>query len=151
MTSGPVSLPTRPRSRPLAPVDTHEPASWPAAGSVSRRCCPTTQPSSCVGSCGLMRSVRRQWLVVLSTNPCLEGKLVQQSGHPAELHDVSHLSRPVAVDLFCGAGGLSSGLERAGFDVALGLDFNRHVVDTYRANHGGVMVHADVRDVNGGD
>jgi DNA (cytosine-5)-methyltransferase 1 len=84
-------------------------------------------------------------------NPRLEGKLVQQSGHPAELHDVSHLSRPVAVDLFCGAGGLSSGLERAGFDVALGLDFNRHVVDTYRANHGGVMVHADVRDVNGAD
>ena len=30
--------------------------------------------------------------------------------------------RPVAVDLFCGAGGLSAGFEQAGFDIALGVD-----------------------------
>ena len=60
----------------------------------------------------------------------MEGTLLQQSGPEAERQDLSHLSRPVAIDLFCGAGGLSSGLERAGFDVALGLDFDRRVVDT---------------------
>jgi DNA (cytosine-5)-methyltransferase 1 len=81
----------------------------------------------------------------------MEGKLLQQSGHAVEIRNTGDLSRPVAVDLFCGAGGLSLGLERAGFNVALGLDSNKHVVETYRANHKGVMLHADVRDVNGAD
>lgn len=58
--------------------------------------------------------------------------------------------RPTAIDLFAGAGGLSLGLQQAGFDVLMGLDFDHHVLETYRTNHG-KMLHADVRDVNGRD
>lgn len=37
-----------------------------------------------------------------------------------------------SVDLFCGAGGLSLGLERAGFRPVLGIDTNRDAIGTYR-------------------
>lgn len=43
--------------------------------------------------------------------------------------------RPVAVDLFSGAGGLSHGLRRAGFDIALAVDNNQSATDSYRLNH----------------
>tara|TARA_B100000965_G_scaffold406578_1_gene446258 strand:+ start:3230 stop:4399 length:1170 start_codon:yes stop_codon:yes gene_type:complete len=46
-----------------------------------------------------------------------------------------HSSRPVAIDLFCGAGGLSEGLRQAGFDPRVGLDFDQHAISTYRHNH----------------
>jgi len=32
------------------------------------------------------------------------------------------LMRPIAIDLFCGAGGMSLGFEQAGFDIVLGVD-----------------------------
>lgn len=38
------------------------------------------------------------------------------------------------VDLFCGAGGLSFGFQRAGFRIAYAADFNRSAVDTYNSN-----------------
>lgn len=59
--------------------------------------------------------------------------------------------RPVAIDLFCGAGGLSHGLEQAGFRVALGLDFDKHALATFSANHDGKALLADVREVSGKD
>lgn len=37
-----------------------------------------------------------------------------------------------SIDLFCGAGGLSLGLERAGFRPALAIDLNRDACSTYR-------------------
>lgn len=61
-------------------------------------------------------------------------------------------ARPVAVDLFCGAGGLSNGLEDAGFHVALGLDNDPHVAGTYQLNHPNArFVQSDIRKVNGSD
>jgi DNA (cytosine-5)-methyltransferase 1 len=39
-----------------------------------------------------------------------------------------------AVDLFCGCGGLSLGLQEGGFDVLAGFDGWNHAVETYRAN-----------------
>lgn len=42
--------------------------------------------------------------------------------------------RPIAIDLFCGAGGLSLGLEQAGFDIALGVDIDGHHVATHERN-----------------
>lgn len=39
-----------------------------------------------------------------------------------------------AIDLFCGAGGFSVGLERAGFDVRLAVDSWRLATDTYATN-----------------
>lgn len=60
--------------------------------------------------------------------------------------------KPVAIDLFCGAGGLSNGLMQAGFKVALGLDFDSHALKTFEANHpGAAVLQTDVRDVSGED
>ncbi len=44
-------------------------------------------------------------------------------------------SRPVAVDLFAGAGGLSHGILEAGYDIGLAVDNDRSATDTYRLNH----------------
>jgi DNA (cytosine-5)-methyltransferase 1 len=42
--------------------------------------------------------------------------------------------RPVAIDLFCGAGGLSVGLELAGFDVVAGSDYDPVHAATHEYN-----------------
>lgn len=60
----------------------------------------------------------------------------------------SHSCAPILVDLFCGAGGLSTGLEQAGFRPILGLDYDRHAIATYAKNHPGtVALHKDVSKV----
>lgn len=43
--------------------------------------------------------------------------------------------RPRAIDLFCGAGGLTQGLKQAGFVVIGALDSDPVAVETYRLNH----------------
>ena len=45
-----------------------------------------------------------------------------------------------SIDLFCGAGGLSLGLERAGFRSVLGLDLNKDACATYRRSFPGTEV-----------
>jgi DNA (cytosine-5)-methyltransferase 1 len=42
--------------------------------------------------------------------------------------------RPVAVDLFCGAGGFSRGLEDAGFEIICAVDSDASAVETYEYN-----------------
>src|SRR3989344_708337 len=39
------------------------------------------------------------------------------------------------VDLFSGAGGLSKGLETAGMTCALGVDFDKIAIKTFKRNH----------------
>lgn len=47
--------------------------------------------------------------------------------------------RPLrAIDLFCGAGGLSEGFRAAGYDLAYALDKDQDSIETYGANHPGV-------------
>lgn len=48
-----------------------------------------------------------------------------------------------AIDLFCGAGGLSLGLSRAGFTVVAAVENDSTSVETYRANHPDVTVWDD--------
>lgn len=43
--------------------------------------------------------------------------------------------RFLAIDLFCGCGGLSLGLRRAGFKVVVAIDNDDLAVDTYQMNH----------------
>ena len=54
--------------------------------------------------------------------------------------------RPLVVDLFCCGGGVSLGLEEAGFDVILGVDLDENAVATHRAHFGGVSLRADLSD-----
>ncbi len=43
-------------------------------------------------------------------------------------------TRPIAIDLFCGAGGMSVGFEQAGFDVLLAVDRDPYHVATHHRN-----------------
>ena len=52
----------------------------------------------------------------------------------------------LAADLFSGAGGLSLGLEAAGFRVVLGADHDVESVETHRHHFGGLTVDWDLGD-----
>lgn len=43
--------------------------------------------------------------------------------------------RPIAVDMFAGAGGISHGILQAEYDIALAVDQDQYATDTYRLNH----------------
>lgn len=54
-------------------------------------------------------------------------------------------TKPTAIDLFCGAGGITLGLQDAGFDVIRGVDFNEKYAASYRHNFGEKrFLHADL-------
>ncbi len=44
-------------------------------------------------------------------------------------------NKPNIIDLFCGAGGMSYGFEKAGFDVLLGIDSDKNAIETFNSNH----------------
>jgi len=55
----------------------------------------------------------------------------------------------LAVDLFCGAGGLSVGLQRTGFDVILANEIEADFAKTYQLNHPDtVVVVEDIKKIN---
>lgn len=56
----------------------------------------------------------------------------------------------LAVDAFCGAGGLSLGLKRAGFDIQFAFDNNPRAIATYRKNIGDHAHVLDSKDVDAG-
>ena len=63
--------------------------------------------------------------------------------------EVADSDDPKAIDLFCGPGGISQGLEQAGFQTVLGVDIHEPSVDTFQRNH--QHAHAilgDIRKVN---
>ncbi len=43
-------------------------------------------------------------------------------------------TKPTFIDLFCGCGGFSLGLERAGLQALAALDFNKEAIEVFRAN-----------------
>ena len=55
-----------------------------------------------------------------------------------------------AIDLYCGAGGLTHGLKRAGFKVVAGVEIDDEIAKTYKANHPDTkLITKDVREVTG--
>jgi len=58
------------------------------------------------------------------------------------------LDKPLAVDLFCGLGGLSLGFQMAGFECVLGLDIHKPSVETFMGVHpGAAVILGDIRNV----
>jgi DNA (cytosine-5)-methyltransferase 1 len=74
----------------------------------------------------------------------------QGSPDPGDLSAVrqwaANLPRPRAIDLFCGAGGLSLGLRDAGFSLLVGADADPWAVETHSANLGGLGYVGDLSD-----
>ncbi len=61
----------------------------------------------------------------------------------------SSKTKPIFIDLFAGAGGLSIGLERAGFQLAAATDWDHWSCETLRANHPGIPVkEGDIVNIN---
>ncbi len=56
-----------------------------------------------------------------------------------------------AVDLFCGAGGLTRGLEESGIDVALGVDIDSACQYPYTYNNGSAFLHKSIEEVTADD
>ena len=60
--------------------------------------------------------------------------------------------RFVAVDLFCGAGGLTVGLKKAGFKVVAAVEYDAEIAKTYKKNHPEVkLIVKDIRKVTGAE
>lgn len=53
------------------------------------------------------------------------------------------------IDLFSGAGGLSNGMEKAGWTCLLGLDMNKYALETFKANHHHAEIfHGNIKDLD---
>lgn len=83
----------------------------------------------------------------------VRGPFVQLSAHPEECGEhelVSYATRlrangyRLAADLFSGAGGLSLGLESAGYRVVIGIDRDREATETHRHHFGGLTLDWDL-------
>lgn len=60
------------------------------------------------------------------------------------------INKPTAVDLFCGAGGLTLGLKKASFRVLVGVEVSEEIAKTYKANNRKTkMLVKDAREVHG--
>ena len=51
--------------------------------------------------------------------------------------------RPKVIDLFSGAGGFSSGFEKAGFEVVAAVEYDKQIAETYSFNHPKVDMYAE--------
>jgi DNA (cytosine-5)-methyltransferase 1 len=60
------------------------------------------------------------------------------------------MSKPVAIDLFCGAGGMTYGMKKAGIDVIAGIDVDSRIGKVYETNNRpSRFINKDTRYVTG--
>lgn len=90
------------------------------------------------------------------TYPLASEKLAAPQMKPRSIYDLWRPSaftqrrrRPTAIDLFCGAGGLSLGLVNAGWDLRLGSDIDSACGATHRINFPSIPFYeGDLRELN---
>lgn len=68
---------------------------------------------------------------------------------PRKIHNISKDCPIEAIDLFCGAGGLTYGLRAVGIDVKLGVDADSACAYPYEVNNRAKFICADIADVTG--
>lgn len=87
--------------------------------------------------------------------PIVRGPLVNVEPHPHAFEEsdfeaykrwASDLPSTTAIDLFCGAGGLSLGLQEAGIEVVLGVDNDEAALQTHKSISPGLSVNWDLSD-----
>jgi len=91
------------------------------------------------------------------TNPrhedCVVRKLCRQYREEQERHWRSLTKTRTALDLFCGAGGTSLGLQAAGYRILAGVDEDLWACQTFRLNHPELpearAVHKDIESLTG--
>ncbi len=63
--------------------------------------------------------------------------------------EIMQMKKYTAIDLFCGAGGLTVGLQNAGFDVLAGVELNKTAAETYTMNHTNHAIYEqDIREIS---
>jgi DNA (cytosine-5)-methyltransferase 1 len=65
-----------------------------------------------------------------------------------KLEDKELQSAPKVIDLFCGAGGLSLGLQSAGFDIVAAVDNDAAAAKTYRHNLGNHLIESSIYNIS---
>lgn len=61
------------------------------------------------------------------------------------------MKKPKVIDLFCGAGGLALGLERAGFQISASVEMDEKACKTYRRNFGDHLIETDIHQLSVSD
>jgi 16S rRNA G966 N2-methylase RsmD len=56
--------------------------------------------------------------------------------------------KPIGIDLFAGAGGLSLGFEAVGFNIAYAVEHDKSAAETYARNRKRKGVYVDTKDIN---
>ena len=56
--------------------------------------------------------------------------------------------KPTVIDCFCGAGGLSLGFSRSGFDIIYAFDYDHNCVETYSNNLSHICEVGDIKDIS---
>jgi DNA (cytosine-5)-methyltransferase 1 len=102
----------------------------------------TTRPKAAPSSQYAVKQVRGPFLEL----PAHPGHTVDDMQLAALCADLREGGLPLAADLFSGAGGMSLGLEEAGFRVILGVDHYSFAVDTHRHHFAGMSVEEDLAD-----
>lgn len=64
---------------------------------------------------------------------------------------MSRTRKAIAVDLFCGAGGMTYGLRKAGITVTAGIDVDEKCRYAFEANNDAVFIRKDIKDVRRSD
>lgn len=105
-----------------------------------------------VGANGLMAEAIRTYGVTMRRSAPLRLAMHPEAPDQGSFRSWMQKSeRPVAVDLFCGAGGLSLGLEEAGYQIVLAIDTDEWSLETHAHNFQGLalnldLARSDVRD-----
>lgn len=74
-----------------------------------------------------------------------------ESAKEDEGHNQQEKTSIVAVDLFCGAGGLTCGLRRAGINVVAGIDSDSACSYAYKTNNNANFINKKIEDVDSVD
>ena len=88
----------------------------------------------------------------------VRGPFLELDAHPGHVSSANDLATlctdlrmqgvPLAADLFSGAGGMSQGLEDAGYRIVVGVDHYNFAVKTHRHHFAGMSLEEDLADPN---